>query len=205
MGLASNEGLGAIGAVGNNHAMHNHRALLVAVLITALTAWGSIATAGAEGTNNAKALEVGDALPSVPMNGLNGPDRVLASYVGRPLIINVWASWCGPCRAEAASLERFAWSDAGKSYTVIGVSTDDYRTLAERWLKQSNATLSHFIDRKLVLENLLGAQHIPTTVLVDARGRVVARVQGAREWDSAESSRLIEKAFSDFRRARSKG
>jgi thiol-disulfide isomerase/thioredoxin len=155
--------------------------------------------------NGSAELGIGIVIPNVPMNGLNGPDRLLASYIGKPLIINVWASWCGPCRAEAASLERFAWSDAGRSYTVIGVSTDDHRALAERWLKQSNATLSHFIDRQLVLENLLGAQRIPVTVLVDASGRVVARVQGAREWDSADSLRLIEKAFADFRRARQKG
>jgi thiol-disulfide isomerase/thioredoxin len=181
------------------------RTVLTAVLLFALIAWGSGAAARTETADNARALEVGRVLPGVAMNGLNGPDRLLSSYVGKPLIINVWASWCGPCRAEAGSLERFAWSDAGKKYTVIGVSTDDYRALAERWLKQSNATLSHFIDRNLTLENLLGAQRIPVTVLVDAGGRVVARIQGARDWDSAESLRLIEKAFADFRRAQPKG
>ena len=43
------------------------------------------------------------------MAGLNGPQRSLSSYRGRPLIVNVWASWCGPCRAESASLERLSW------------------------------------------------------------------------------------------------
>jgi thiol-disulfide isomerase/thioredoxin len=189
----------------NNRGILHHRTSLAAFLLVALNAWVGTADAGTESVNQARALEVGSVLPGVPMNGLNGPDRLLSSYVGKPLIINVWASWCGPCRAEAGSLERFAWSDAGKKYTVIGVSTDDYRALAERWLKQSNATLSHYIDRNLALENLLGAQRIPVTVLVDARGRVVARIQGARDWDSAESLRLIEKAFADFRRAQPKG
>jgi len=140
-------------------------------------------------------VQVGQSLADASMAGLNGPPRTLASYRGKPLIINVWASWCTPCRAEAASLERFAWSDAGQPYVVIGISTDDHRTAALKWLQQSNATLTHYIDANLVLENLLGASRIPLTVLVDARGRVVDKVHGAREWDSPESVQRVQRAF----------
>jgi len=142
-------------------------------------------------------VAVGQVLPDVVMAGLNGPHRSLSSYRGRPLIVNVWASWCGPCREEAASLERLAWSEAGKRYTVIGISTDDDRNEALRWLRHSNATISHYIDSgpRWVLEHMLGASTIPVTVLVDARGRVVARFRGARDWHSAESIQLIERAF----------
>jgi len=147
----------------------------------------------------ARPVEVGRALPDAVMSGLNGPRRSLSSYRGRPLVINVWASWCAPCRAEAASLERLAWSEAGSRYVVIGISTDDDRNEALRWLKHSNATISHYIDSgpQWKLENMLGASSIPVTVLVDASGRVVARFRGAREWDTAESIGLIEQAFAD--------
>jgi thiol-disulfide isomerase/thioredoxin len=111
---------------------------------------------------------VGRPLPDAVMAGLNGPRRSLSSYRGRPLIINVWASWCGSCRAEAASLERLAWSEAGSRYVVIGISTDDDRAAALKWLRYSNATVSHYIDSRLTLENMLGASTIPVTVLVDA-------------------------------------
>lgn len=140
-------------------------------------------------------VAVGHSLPDVVMAGLNGPPRSLSSYRGRPLIINVWASWCGPCRSEAASLERLAWSEAGSRYTVIGISTDDDREAALKWLRHSNATVSHYIDSRLTLEHMLGASSIPLTVLVDAGGRVVARYRGARQWDSVESIRTIEHAF----------
>jgi thiol-disulfide isomerase/thioredoxin len=140
-------------------------------------------------------VAVGRVLPDAVMIGLNGPHRSLSSYRGRPLIINVWASWCGPCRAEAASFERLAQSKAGSRYVVIGISTDDYRDEASKWLKYSNATLNHYIDSGLLLEHMLGASSIPLTVLVDASGRVVARFPGAREWDSAESIGMIERAF----------
>jgi len=142
-------------------------------------------------------VAVGQVLPDVVMSGLNGPRRQLSSYRGRPLIINVWASWCGPCRKEAASLERLAWSEAGSRYTVIGISTDDDRNAALNWLRHSNATISHYIDSgpRWILEHMLGASSIPVTVLVDAEGRVVARLRGARDWGSAESIQLIERAF----------
>lgn len=140
-------------------------------------------------------VEVGQLLRDVRMQGLNGPSRNLSEFRGRPLIINVWASWCGPCRSEMASLERLAWSDLGARFKVIGISTDDYRDRALGLLLRTNATISHFIDEKLVLENMLGASQIPLTVLVDADGRVVQKVLGAREWDGPESRQLIAKAF----------
>ena len=148
-------------------------------------------------------VAVGQVLPDVVMAGLNGPHKPLSSYRGRPLIINVWASWCGPCRNEAASLERLAWSKAGSRYTVIGISTDDDRNAALKWLRHSNATISHYIDSgpRWTLEHMLGASTIPVTVLVDAQGRVVARYRGAREWDSAESIQLINRAFAAGGRA----
>lgn len=161
------------------------------VLAAALPACGlAAAAAGAPAP-----LAVGDVLPAVTLRGLNGPDRLLSSYAGRRLLVNVWASWCGPCKAEAASLERYAWSDAGRHCAVIGISTDDDRRQAERWLRQSNATISHFIDQRLELERLLGAQRIPLTVLVAADGRVAGRIEGAREWDDAATRRLVDTLF----------
>ena len=66
-----------------------------------------------------------------------------------------------------------------------------------KWLSHSNATIRHYIDSAphWMLEHMLGASSIPVTVLVDADGRVVARFRGARDWDSAESIQLIERAF----------
>jgi peroxiredoxin len=147
-------------------------------------------------------VPIGQPVPDFRMSGLNGPPRSLASFRGRPLIINVWASWCSPCRKEAASLELLAWSEQGAPYTIIGISTDDERSNAMAWLKQSNATLSHYIDSAphWPLEKSLGASSIPLTVLVDAQGRVVGRFRGARDWSSAESVRLIERTYAEAAR-----
>ena len=140
-------------------------------------------------------VEIGETLRDATLHGLNGPTRKLSEFRGRPLIINVWASWCAPCRQEMASLERLAWQDHAAQFAVIGISTDDYPERAQGLLKNTNATISHFIDRQLVLENMLGASHLPLTVLVDANGRVVEKIYGAKEWDGPEALKLIAKAF----------
>jgi thiol-disulfide isomerase/thioredoxin len=140
-------------------------------------------------------VQIGGTLREAPMQGLNGPSRKLSEYRGRPLIINVWASWCGPCRDEMASLERLSRRSIGKNFVVIGISTDDYPDLAKAYLRKSGTTFSHFIDSRLLLENMLGADRIPLTVLIDANGRVLDKFYGAKEWDSAEALDVIGKAF----------
>ena len=143
----------------------------------------------------ANMVSVGEPLRAALLRGLNGPSKQLADVLGRPLIINVWASWCGPCRDEMSSLERLAWGDMGRRLTIIGISTDDYPAQAKDWLKSSNATISQYIDTDLQMEQMLGASHLPLTVLIDAKGRVLARVYGARQWDAPESLTLISRTF----------
>jgi len=151
--------------------------------------------AGLAGPAAAAGIAVGQTLPDAALDGLNGPATRLAAYRGKPLVINVWASWCGPCRAEMASLERLAWYDGAAPFAIIGISTDDYPEKALALLTGTNATISHFIDSQLQLENLLGASRLPLTVLVDADFRVVDKVYGSQEWDGAEARQRILKAF----------
>jgi thiol-disulfide isomerase/thioredoxin len=160
-------------------------ALLLAASMAASAAFGD--TPGA--------VQVGQRLQDAYLQGLNGPSRQLANYFGHPLIINVWASWCGPCRAELASLERLAWRGVQPTFTIIGISTDDDAAQARALLGGTNATISHFIDSRLRLENMLGANRLPLTVLVDAHGRVLQKIYGSRDWDAPEALALIRRAF----------
>lgn len=140
-------------------------------------------------------VPMGGVLREATMQGLSGPSRKLSEYRGKPLIINVWASWCGPCRQEMASLERLSRLRGGKQFTVIGISTDDYPDAAKAFLKTANTTFSHYIDSKLFLENMLGADRLPLTLLVDAKGTVQAKFYGSKEWDSPEMQFLIAETF----------
>jgi len=153
---------------------------------------------------NAKTPEevpIGGTLREATLQGLNGPPRPLQAFRGRPLIINVWASWCGPCREEMASLERLAWREDGHDFAIIGISTDDEAEQARSLLRETHATISHYIDTGLQMEHMLGATHLPLTVLVGADGTVLEKIYGARQWDGDEAARLIAAAFHRTRRA----
>ena len=128
-------------------------------LLPALVLWPLAASRAAVAKTPGE-VDIGQTLRDATLLGLNGPPRTLSDFRGQPLIINVWASWCGPCRDEMASLERLAWQERSVRFNIIGISTDDYPDKAKQLLKASNATISHFIDRQLQLENMLGASRL---------------------------------------------
>ena len=140
-------------------------------------------------------VDVGAYLRDAPLYGFAGDYRKLSELRGKPLIINVWASWCGPCRAEMGSLDRLSRRFGGKQFNIIGVSTDDHANLAAAFLTQAKVSFDNYHDRNLLLESMLGADTIPLTVLIDAKGRVLKKVRGSKQWDSPESLELIAKTF----------
>jgi thiol-disulfide isomerase/thioredoxin len=139
-------------------------------------------------------VPVGGIVRDTPMQGLTGHSLLLSEYRGKPLIINVWASYCPPCLAEMGSLERL-WQRYGDQLNVIGISIDDYPDRAKAFLAKAKTTFPHYIDHKLNLENMLGANSIPLTLLIDAQGRVLQKIRGAREWDSPDAVKAIGQTY----------
>ncbi|TXG80370.1 MAG: TlpA family protein disulfide reductase [Thermomicrobiales bacterium] len=131
---------------------------------------------------------------------MSGESRRLAEFRGHPLVVNVWASWCGPCRAEMPSLERLSRIGAER-VRVIGVSTDDDPNLAREFLLRTGVSFPNFhdFDQKLERE-VFGAAAMPLTLIVNAEGRVVGRVLGARDWDSPQSRDLINRLLAPQRK-----
>lgn len=140
-------------------------------------------------------VEVGGHLREAPLQGLGGRSGAIADYRGKPMIINVWASWCGPCRNEMGSLNRLARRYGGKKFNVIGISTDDDGKAALAFIRKTGVAFPNYLDSNAFMEDMLGASTIPLTVLVDANGQVLAKVHGFREWDSPETVAAIAEAF----------
>ena len=164
--------------------------LAITFLLFCLSAVLSVAAAKTPGE-----VEIGSVLREAQMQGLLVPNRKLSAFRGNPLLINVWASWCGPCKQEMPSVERLAKRYSGKQLNVIGISTDDYIDRATWFVKQNAITFPNFIDNQLFLENMLGADHLPLTLLIDGNGKVLAKFYGAKEWDSPEALNVISKAL----------
>ena len=154
------------------------------------SAISSTAFAGTPGEVN-----IGGYLRDATMQGFSGNTKKFSDYRGKPLIINVWASWCAPCRAEMGSLDRLSRRFGGKQFNVIGISIDDDGSAAAAFIKKMNISFVNYLDSKVFLENMLGANKIPLTVLVDANGRVLEKVHGSREWDSPEILEAIGQVF----------
>lgn len=148
-----------------------------------------------DATAEATLVEIGSQLPNLKLRGLNGPSKSLDSYRGKPLIINVWASWCGPCRAEMESLEQLAWIEGIEAINIIGVSTDDYTDRAQAFLNSRNTAIRHYIDQALVIEKTLGAERLPLTVFIDVSGHVVAKVIGAKKWSSPKWVSFVKRTL----------
>ena len=161
--------------------------LILLVLLFAVCATARASTPGE--------VEIGSDLREAKLHSLSGKTKKFADYKGKPLIINVWASWCEPCRAEMGSLQRLARKYGGKQINVIGISTDDDGAAAAALIKRAKITFENFLDSNVFLENMLGADTIPLTVLVDGRGRVLNKVRGVFEWDSPEVLDAIEETF----------
>ena len=159
------------------------RALAAAAILAALLPDALAATPGE--------VPVGGTLREAPLYGLTLDYRRLSDFRGKPLVINVWASWCGPCRDEMGSLDRLARGHNGRQFNVIGISTDDHADKAQAFVVGARVSFDNYLDRNLVLENMLGANRIPLTVLVDKDGRILRKVYGAREWDSPANKALV--------------
>ena len=88
-------------------------------------------------------VQIGGSLRDAQLQGLVGTSGKLSEFRGKPLIINVWASWCGPCRAEMGTLERLHQRFGGRQFNVIGISIDDYADRAQGFLREAELHLLH--------------------------------------------------------------
>lgn len=139
-------------------------------------------------------------LPEIAFKGADGAQRALSAWRGRFVLLNVWASWCAPCREEMPSLRRLAGALGADAPQVVLLSIDKSSQAATDFLREIGVTeLASFHDPELQVSKLIGVRGAPTTVLIDPQGREIGRIEGAAHWDAEEALLLVKAMVSRWR------
>ncbi len=119
-----------------------------------------------------------------------GNEVKLADFRGRYVLVNLWATWCGPCITELPALERLNAALPQDRITVVPVDVLerlDAEKVSEFLAMHGAGALPVYIDRAYSVQRGFVANELPLTVLIDDKGRIVARAAGAQEWDHPEA------------------
>jgi len=161
--------------------------LLIGVLVSVTTGCSTDAQADSgfvSGDGSVVVLDVQARNPSPNIGGLDfdGNAIQLSDYSGDVVVLNVWASWCAPCRAEAPALEEVAIQFAEQGVQFIGLNTRDSTTAAQAFTKKFGVSFPSIIDTdgklQLQFNGTLPPQAIPSTIVIDKNGKVAARALG---------------------------
>jgi thiol-disulfide isomerase/thioredoxin len=142
-----------------------------------------------------KAPEVGSALPAVELLDLNGKLVKLSDFAGKPLLINMWATWCGPCRVEIPMLNDFHKKYSDKGLVILGVSTDeDGASLVKDFVKEVPIHYPNYLKTNGLEEKFGGIWALPTSYFYDRNGKQTEKIIGVQtpEYFEKQIQRILK-------------
>ncbi|TPK98636.1 MULTISPECIES: TlpA disulfide reductase family protein [unclassified Mesorhizobium] len=161
-------------------------------------------TVAAKAVGQVAALQPADppqSLKSLAFNGPDGKPMTLADHAGKTVLLNLWATWCAPCRAEMPALDALQKEKGSKAFEVVAVNVDTGDDAKpKKFLKEIGVqTLGFYRDPTIALFNEVKtrglALGLPVTMLIDADGCLIAHMNGPAEWSSPDAKRLVEAAL----------
>jgi peroxiredoxin len=134
----------------------------------------------------ALAAAPGTAAPPFSLSSSTGHDVSLAQYKGQVVMLNFWASWCGPCRQEMPLLESIYKKYNKLGFTMIGVNVEPDSNAANAWLKQTPVSFPILYDKESKVSKAYDVATMPSTVIIDRTGKVRLLHRGYKPGDENE-------------------
>lgn len=168
------------------------RRLIGVTLLSALTLLGC-----SESEPLSDKLEIGAPVPEMELQRLDGgPADALRDYRGRLVVLNLWATWCEPCRREMPNLQQLSDALDERRFAVLGLAQDEDDHLVREYLIDKGVDFARHIDPGGALTTArLGVRLFPYTLLIAPDGRLIQRIPGAREWQRGEVVELLERVY----------
>ena len=139
-----------------------------------------------------RAWPEGKPAPALELTDMDGRAWNLAALKGQPVMLNFWASWCEPCRAEMPTLQQVADLYGPEKLLVLAVNFKEPAARALQFAKTTGVTLPVLLDASGKLACQWGVKVFPTTLTLNRRGQPQQRVKGEVDWTSAAAGRLID-------------
>lgn len=123
----------------------------------------------------------------------------LEAFRGKVVLLNLWATWCIPCREEMPALDRLQAARGGKDFEVVAVAQDrGGRAKVEKFLAEIGASrIAPYMDASMKSGRAWGAYGLPMTILIDRDGREIGRLPGEARWDGPDALKLIDAAIAE--------
>jgi len=131
-------------------------------------------------------------MPSFQLTTLDGKVIESSSLAGKIVVLNFWATWCGPCKEEMPALDRLSRKFADKDVAVLTITNDPERRGIEHFMKQVGSSLPVLLDEQRDVSLAFMVRGLPTTVFIGKNGTILGRAVGPRAWDSPDAVGLIQ-------------
>ena len=129
---------------------------------------------------------------TAPISALKGEPVKVSDFTGKITLLNFWATWCPPCRAEMPSIERLYQQMSGTNFRIVAIDAGEQRAQVASFIEKNKYTFPIYLDESNALSSIFAARGIPSTYLVNKEGKVIAARIGAMEYDQAELIKLLK-------------
>ena len=139
------------------------------------------------------AEEEGVVAPNFTLKNLDREEVSLSQFRGKYVLVNFWATWCGPCKVEMPSLEVLYQRFKSKNFALLAISNDMFgSTIVKPFVKASNLNFPILLDQRLKASNAFGVTSLPSTFMIDPEGKIIGALFGAEDWTTPSNILYFE-------------